>query len=108
VASRIAAQLRAPCPALARVRKRRVRTDARRVTIDGEEVPGRTHGAIHAGSIDISLGGVFRVFPLAHDDGALHFQAGEIVPKEMIFALPSLARGGAIPSQRCGRSAAPK
>jgi hypothetical protein len=38
------------------------------------------------------------VFPLARKPGALHFQAGAIVPREMILALPALARGGAIPS----------
>ncbi|MFO0565468.1 MAG: diacylglycerol kinase family protein [Polyangiaceae bacterium] len=76
------------------------RPTSARVTIDGEPVPGTSHGAIHAGSIDLHLGGVFRVFPLARDPGALHFQAGEIVPQEIILALPALARGGAIPSQR--------
>lgn len=70
-----------------------------RVTIDGEELPYREHGAIHAGALDVSLGGVFRVFPLARDPGKLHFQAGGIVPLEMIRALPDLARGGAIKSR---------
>jgi diacylglycerol kinase family enzyme len=70
-----------------------------RVTIDDEELECRAHGAIHAGSLDVSLGGVFRVFPLARDPGRLHFQAGGIVPLEMIRALPDLARGGAIKSR---------
>lgn len=69
-----------------------------RVWIDGEEVPCREHGAIHAGSLDVSLGGVFRVFPLARERGKLHFQAGGIVPREMILALPDLYRGRAIKS----------
>lgn len=71
-----------------------------RVTIDGVAVEGERHGAIHAGAFEVSLGGVFRVFPLARERGALHFQAGEIVPEEMIFALPSLVRGSRIPSKR--------
>lgn len=108
VASQVAAQLRLPLPDRLLGYGREVFSPTHaRVRIDGEEVPGLTHGAIHAGSIDISLGGVFRVFPLAQEDGALHFQAGDIVPREMIMALPSLARGGAIPSERlwekCGR-----
>lgn len=100
VASRIAGQLGAPLPSrLLEYGKAVFEPTRARVSIDGEEVPGTTHGAIHAGSIDVSLGGVFRVFPLARLDGKLHFQAGNIVPKEMILALPSLARGGAIRSK---------
>ena len=71
-----------------------------RVVIDGEELPTTEHGAIHAGAFDISLGGVFRVFPLAHERGVLHFQAGGIVPSEIIRALPDLYRGGAIRSRK--------
>ena len=69
-----------------------------RVTIDGEPVPGDAHGAIHAGAFDVSLGGVFRVFPYAAERGHSHFQAGAIIPAEMIRALPALVRGRAIPS----------
>lgn len=69
-----------------------------RVTIDGQEIPCKEHGAIHAGSLDVSLAGVFRVFPLAREPGKLHFQAGGIVPKEIILALPDLYRGRAIKS----------
>jgi len=101
VASRAAGVLRAPLPEpLLRYGQDVFSPTSARVTIDGEPVPGTAHGAIHAGAIDLHLGGVFRVFPLAKDDGALHFQAGEIVPREMILALPSLARGGAIRSER--------
>lgn len=70
-----------------------------RVVIDGRELDCRQHGAIHAGAFDIVLAGVFRVFPLAHERGALHFQAGGIVPSEMIRALPDLYRGRAIKSR---------
>jgi Diacylglycerol kinase catalytic domain len=70
-----------------------------RVAIDGAVVPSETHGAIHAGSIEVALGGVFRVFPLARERGRLHFQAGLIIPSEIIRALPSLVQGGAIPSE---------
>ncbi|MBX3182368.1 MAG: hypothetical protein KF915_07055 [Polyangiaceae bacterium] len=71
-----------------------------RVTLDGEELPTTRHGALHAGAFDISLGGVFRVFPLAAPDGRLHFQAGAISPREMIRAIPALVRGGAIQSEQ--------
>jgi hypothetical protein len=67
-----------------------------RVCIDGQELDCREHGAIHAGAFDVSLGGLFRVFPLARDPGALHFQAGAITPGEIIRALPDLVRGAAI------------
>ncbi len=69
-----------------------------RVTINGQEVPCFEHGAIHAGALDLTLGGVFRVFPLARQPGVLHFQAGGIVPWEVIRALPDLYRGRAIKS----------
>ncbi len=67
-----------------------------RVTIDGEPLPEHEHGAIHAGAWEISLGGVFRVFPLAKDPGVLHFQAGRMAPREMIRALPRLVAGRTI------------
>ncbi len=69
-----------------------------RVTIDGRTLDADRHGAIHAGAIDIVLGGVFRVFPLAREPGKLHFQAGDIRPFEIIRAIPDLVRGGAIKS----------
>jgi diacylglycerol kinase family enzyme len=101
VASRIAGQLHVPLPDRMLKYGRDVFAPTHAtVSIDGEEVPGEHHGAIHAGSIDVSLGGVFKVFPLAKDRGSVHFQAGEIVPSEIIRALPALARGGAIPSER--------
>lgn len=67
-----------------------------RVVIDGEEIPQRRHGGLHAGAFDVNLGGVLRVFPLANESGVLHFQAGEISPLRMVANLPALARGGAI------------
>lgn len=70
-----------------------------RVRIDGQEIPARAHGGIHAGAFDVNLGGVVRVFPLAKDDGAMHVQAGELAPSEMVRALPALARGGRIPGK---------
>lgn len=71
-----------------------------RVVIDGVAVPGERHGAIHAGAFDVSLGGVFRVFPFASERGVIHYQAGEIIPAEMIRALPALVRGKPIPSKK--------
>ncbi len=70
-----------------------------RVSIDGTEIPSMQHGALHAGALDICLGGVFRVFPLARTPGMLHFQAGSIQPQEIIRALPDLYRGSAIRSR---------
>jgi len=70
-----------------------------KVKIDGVEVQGTAHGALHAGSFDVNLGGVVRVFPLAKAPGAMHVQAGAISPAEMVRALPALLRGGAIPGK---------
>ncbi|HEY8430764.1 MAG TPA: hypothetical protein VIL20_20435 [Sandaracinaceae bacterium] len=67
-----------------------------RVVIDGEELPYRTHGGIHAAAFDVNLGGVLRVFPFAREPGVLHFQAGDIRPVEMIANLPALVVGGAV------------
>jgi diacylglycerol kinase family enzyme len=71
-----------------------------RVVIDGREVPTDTHNALHAGAFDVNLGGVLRVFPLAREPGAVHFQAGAIPPAHMIANLPALIAGRAIRSAR--------
>lgn len=60
-----------------------------RVVIDGEEVPTRTHRVLHAGAIDLRIGGPFRLFPRASEPGALHFQAGEIRPSSIVVQLPA-------------------
>ncbi|HEY6724005.1 MAG TPA: diacylglycerol kinase family protein [Polyangiaceae bacterium] len=64
-----------------------------RVTIDGKELATTEHGALHAGSIDVNFRGMLRVFPLAKQSGVLHFQAGSILPGEIIRSLPRLYRG---------------
>ncbi len=69
-----------------------------RVVIDGQEVPTRTHNALHAGAFDLNLGGVLRIFPQAREPGVLHFQAGAIPATQMIASLPALVSGGAIRS----------
>jgi diacylglycerol kinase family enzyme len=69
-----------------------------RVVIDGQEVATHTHNALHAGAFDVNLGGVVRIFPLAREPGALHFQAGAIPPAHMIANLPALMTGRAIRS----------
>ena len=71
-----------------------------RVWIDEELVPLEDHSCLHAGSFDVNLGGVVRVFPFAKPDGVLHFQAGEISPAAIIANLPALATGGAIRGER--------
>lgn len=63
------------------------------VRIDGERVGDSEYTAIHAGSIDVDLGGVIRVFPLARDLGQLDFQAGAPSPMHIIKSLPELYRG---------------
>lgn len=67
-----------------------------RVTIDGEELPMRSHSALHAGSIDVNFAGVLRVFPFARDEGAIHFHAGDIRPGNIIANIPSLIAGGSL------------
>lgn len=71
-----------------------------RVVIDGEEIPTRTHNALHAGAFDVNLGGVLRIFPRAREPGVLHFQAGEIAPSKIIAHVPALVAGGAIRGYR--------
>lgn len=69
-----------------------------RVAIDGEQLPGTAHAAIHAGAFDVNLGGVFRVFPLARAPGVLHLQAGALSPWQMVRNIPRLYRGAIIRS----------
>lgn len=66
------------------------------VTIDGEPVPARHHGAINAGAFGLNLGNVLRIFPLADEDGVMHVQAGEATGPQIVANLPALARGGRI------------
>ncbi|MGH3970672.1 MAG: diacylglycerol kinase family protein [Candidatus Dormibacteraceae bacterium] len=65
-----------------------------RVVIDGEEVPTRTHRVLHAGAIDMRIGGPFRLFPKASEPGALQFQAGEIRPSKIVVQLPAALTNG--------------
>ncbi|WP_374026353.1 retinol dehydrogenase [Mycobacterium sp. HNNTM2301] len=67
-----------------------------RVVIDGEEVPSRTHRVLHAGAIDLRIGGPFRLFPKAENPGALHFQAGEIRPSRIVVQLPAALTHGTL------------
>jgi len=70
------------------------------VLIDGQQLAYPAYGAIHAGSLDINLGGVIRVFGMAAAPGAIQFQAGSIQPIEMIGNLPNLFSGKKIRSSR--------
>ncbi len=100
VGSHLAGRAHLPLPGEMLAYGREVfRPTGARVVIDGRELDCTEHGAIHAGAFDLALAGVFRVFPLAAERGALHFQAGGIVPTEMIRALPDLYRGRAIKSR---------
>ncbi len=70
-----------------------------KVWIDGVELESQEHGALHAGAFEVNLGGVFRVFPLAREPGALHFQAGMISVPAILSNLPRLVSGTAIRSR---------
>ncbi len=65
-----------------------------RVVIDGDEVPSRTHSLLHAGAIDLRIGGPFRLFPKASEPGALHFQAGNLRPSRIVAQLPMALTNG--------------
>ncbi|OBH41782.1 diacylglycerol/lipid kinase family protein [Mycobacterium mantenii] len=65
-----------------------------RVVIDGEEVPSRTHSLLHAGAIDLRIGGPLRLFPKASEPGALHFQAGFLRPSKIVVQLPAALTNG--------------
>ncbi len=71
-----------------------------RVVIDGEEVPTRTHRLLHAGAIDLRIGGPFRLFPKAASPGALHFQAGEVRPSMIVAQLPAALTNGTMRGER--------
>lgn len=65
-----------------------------RVVIDGDEVPARTHSLLHAGAIDLRIGGPLRLFPKASERGALHFQAGNLRPSRIVAQLPMALTNG--------------
>jgi Diacylglycerol kinase catalytic domain len=67
-----------------------------RVVIDGDEVPTREHRFLHAGAIDLVIGGGFRLFPKAAEPGLLHFQAGNLRPSRIIVQMPRALRSGKI------------
>ncbi|OBG39001.1 retinol dehydrogenase [Mycobacterium alsense] len=71
-----------------------------RVVIDGEEVPTRTHRLLHAGAIDLHIGGPFRLFPKASEPGALHFQAGEMRPSKIVVHFPMALTNGTLRGDR--------
>jgi len=71
-----------------------------RVVIDGDEVPTRTHRLLHAGAIDLRIGGPFRLFPKASEPGALHFQAGEVRPSRIVAQLPAALTNGTLRGDR--------
>ncbi|OMB94689.1 diacylglycerol/lipid kinase family protein [Mycobacterium colombiense] len=65
-----------------------------RVVIDGDEVPARMHSLLHAGAIDLRIGGPLRLFPKASEPGALHFQAGNLRPSRIVAQLPMALTNG--------------
>ncbi len=64
------------------------------VQIDGEALPFDRFRALNMGAIDINLGGVFRLFPHAREQGVMHVQAGNPSAFEVVKALPVMAVGG--------------
>lgn len=71
-----------------------------RVVIDGKEVPTRSHRVLHAGAIDLRIGGPFRLFPKASEPGALQFQAGELRPSLIVAQLPTALTSGRLRGDR--------
>lgn len=67
-----------------------------RVVIDGVEVTSRTHSLLHAGAIDLRIGGPLRLFPKAAERGALHFQAGYLRPSRIVAQLATALTNGAL------------
>lgn len=67
-----------------------------RVVIDGQELPTRVHRLLHAGAIDLRIGGPFRLFPKASEPGALQFQAGELRPSLIAVQLPAALTNGRV------------
>lgn len=65
-----------------------------RVVIDGDEVLSRSHSLLHAGAIDLRIGGPLRLFPKASEPGALHFQAGYLRPSKIVAQLPTALTSG--------------
>lgn len=68
------------------------RTHAR-VVIDDEELAWQDHTGIHAGSIDINLGGAVRAFPRAAAPGTLHYMVGQASASEILANIPSMVTG---------------
>lgn len=71
-----------------------------RVVIDGDEIQTRSHRLLHAGAIDLRIGGPLRLFPKASEPGALHFQAGELRPSRIVVQLPAALTNGTIHGKR--------
>lgn len=69
-----------------------------KVTIDGEPLPWDAFGELSAGSIDVNLGGVVRLFPHARLPGQLHFQGGQTTLADAVANLPRLMTGRSIQS----------
>jgi diacylglycerol kinase family enzyme len=101
VSGQLADALHLPCRRPERrVNRHMFRPTQARVTLDGAQMPQTEFSGLNAGAFDVSLGGVFRIFPLAKQPGAIHFQVGDIGPWEVIRSIPALARGGLIRSDR--------
>jgi diacylglycerol kinase family enzyme len=67
-----------------------------RVVADGKVLPCEYFRAIHAGSININLGDVIKIFNFAQSPGVLHFQAGDISVPTFFRNLPNILTGRAI------------
>lgn len=63
------------------------------VTVDGRELPWSEYGELSVGAIDINLGGVVRFFPMAREEGTLHFQGGYSSLQEAVVNLPRMFTG---------------
>jgi len=101
VSGQLADALRIPTPSPElRYNRHLFKPTRARVTLDGKLLPQTEFSGLNVGAFDISLAGVFRIFPLAKPRGALHFMVGDIRPWEVIRSIPTIARGGLLRSDR--------
>lgn len=70
-----------------------------RVTLDGQVLPRVDCSAIHVASMSIDLGGVFRFFGAADQDGQLHAIVGTPTPLTIIANLPRMLAGARMRSK---------
>ncbi len=66
------------------------------IEIDGKPVPLKHFRVVNAGSIDINLADLFRLFPMAAAPGVIHVQVGDPDLLDVVRQLPRLMAGKAM------------